>query len=551
MASIIRIKRSEVAGNPSVLAAGELAYSALPDNGSNGGDRLYIGIGTETTGDAVNHYVIGGKFFTDRLDHTAGTLTANSAIVVDGNSKIDNLLVDNLQLNGNTLSTTDTNGNLILAPNGTGLVSIASAYTLPRADGTVGQALITNGSGTVSFATISTTLNIAGDTGTDAVSLITDTLTFTGGDGITSAVTNNAVSFVTDATIARRADTHYIGTTAVTLNRASANLALTGILSTAFAGSTSGTITLTPTAIAGTNTITLPALTGTVALTNQKLNVFAATTSAELAGVISDETGTGSLVFATAPTFTTSIDGGATFGAFGSSTALTLGFTGTAANTTNIATGATATGTTKTVNIGTGGAAGSTTNVNLGSASGGIVTVNSALTVTGDLTVNGTITTVNSTTLTVDDKNIELGSVAIPSNATADGGGITLKGTTDKTFNWVNATAAWTSSEDLNLLTGKVYEINGTTVLSATTLGSGVTTSSLTSVGTITTGTWQGTVVGPTYGGTGLSTYSTGDLLYASASNTLAKRAIGTEGKVLQVSAGGLPIWGDLDGGTY
>lgn len=551
MASIIRIKRSEVAGNPSVLAAGELAYSALPDNGSNGGDRLYIGIGTETTGDAVNHYVIGGKFFTDRLDHTAGTLTANSAIVVDGNSKIDNLLVDNLQLNGNTLSTTDTNGNLILAPNGTGLVSIASAYTLPRADGTVGQALITNGSGTVSFATISTTLNIAGDTGTDAVSLITDTLTFTGGDGITSAVTNNAVSFVTDASIARRADTHYIGTTAVTLNRASANLALTGILSTAFAGSTSGTITLTPTAIAGTNTITLPALTGTVALTNQKLNVFAATTSAELAGVISDETGTGSLVFATAPTFTTSIDGGATFGAFGSSTALTLGFTGTAANTTNIATGATATGTTKTVNIGTGGAAGSTTNVNLGSASGGIVTVNSALTVTGDLTVNGTITTVNSTTLTVDDKNIELGSVAIPSNATADGGGITLKGTTDKTFNWVNATAAWTSSEDLNLLTGKVYEINGTTVLSATTLGSGVTTSSLTSVGTITTGTWQGTVVGPTYGGTGLSTYSTGDLLYASASNTLAKRAIGTEGKVLQVSAGGLPIWGDLDGGTY
>ena len=105
MASIIRIKRSSVSGNPSTLGAGELAYSALTDNGSNGGDRLYIGIGAETSGNAANHFVIGGKFFTDRLDHTAGTLTASSAIVVDSNSKIDNLKVDNLDLNGNTIST--------------------------------------------------------------------------------------------------------------------------------------------------------------------------------------------------------------------------------------------------------------------------------------------------------------------------------------------------------------------------------------------------------------------------------------------------------------
>jgi len=73
------------------------------------------------------------------------------------------------------------------------------------------------------------------------------------------------------------------------------------------------------------------------------------------------------------------------------------------------------------------------------------------LTVTGNLTVNGTTTTVNSTTVTVDDKNLELGSTATPSDASADGGGITLKGTTDKTFNWVDATDAWTSSEHMNL----------------------------------------------------------------------------------------------------
>jgi hypothetical protein len=82
---------------------------------------------------------------------------------------------------------------------------------------------------------------------------------------------------------------------------------------------------------------------------------------------------------------------------------------------------------------------------------------------------------------------------------TADGGGITLKGATDKTFNWVSATAAWTSSEDLNLLTGKVFEINGTQVLSSSGLGSGILASNLTSVGTISSGTWQGSAISTTY----------------------------------------------------
>jgi hypothetical protein len=105
--------------------------------------------------------------------------------------------------------------------------------------------------------------------------------------------------------------------------------------------------------------------------------------------------------------------------------------------------------------------------------------------ITGDLTVNGTTTTVNSTTVSVDDKNIELGSVATPTDVTADGGGITLKGATDKTFNWVSATSAWTSSEHLDLASGKSYFINGTNVLSATTLGTGVLTIGATS-GTLT-----------------------------------------------------------------
>tara|TARA_R110000744_G_scaffold174610_1_gene293414 strand:+ start:220 stop:1242 length:1023 start_codon:yes stop_codon:yes gene_type:complete len=81
------------------------------------------------------------------------------------------------------------------------------------------------------------------------------------------------------------------------------------------------------------------------------------------------------------------------------------------------------------------------------------------LTVAGDLTVNGTTTTINSTTLTVDDKNIEMGSVASPTDITADGGGITLKGSTDKTINWVNSTDSWTFNQAVDISGNNVDNI--------------------------------------------------------------------------------------------
>lgn len=149
------------------------------------------------------------------------------------------------------------------------------------------------------------------------------------------------------------------------------------------------------------------------------------------------------------------------------------------------------------------------------------------VTVGGNLTVQGTTTTVNSTTVDVADKNITLGNVTTPSDTTADGGGITLKGATDKTFNWVDATDAWTSSEHINLASGKAYYINGTSVLSGTTLGSGVTSSSLTSVGTIGTGVWNGTTIGTSYGGTGQTSYTDGQLLIGNtATGGLAKATL-------------------------
>jgi hypothetical protein len=131
------------------------------------------------------------------------------------------------------------------------------------------------------------------------------------------------------------------------------------------------------------------------------------------------------------------------------------------------------------------------------------VTISNNLVVTGDLTVQGNTTTLNTATLVVEDKNIVLANAASPTDTTADGAGITILGATNKTLNWVDATDAWTSSEHLNLLAGKEFKIGGTLVLSNTTLGSTIVNSSLTSVGTIVTGVWNGTTIAIANGGTG------------------------------------------------
>ena len=242
MAQTIKIKRSTTTAAPSSLTAGELAYS---DNS----DKLFIGAPADN---AV--VAIGGKLYIDMLDHTAGILTADSAIIVDSNSKVNKLLTGNIRINNTTNHIDTSSGDLTINPASnlvltTGTIDLsgqntefaivdnsstgltisegsnnyitlqttnsnekiifnkqlqfgnlsANGYNLPLTDGNSGQALITNGSGAVTFTTISTNLTVGADTGSDdVVSLISDVLEFQGGTSVNTAVTNNVITINAD-----------------------------------------------------------------------------------------------------------------------------------------------------------------------------------------------------------------------------------------------------------------------------------------------------------------------------------------------------------------
>ena len=151
MATTIQIKRSTGTSAPSSLAAGELAVTFGTGTVSNLGDRLFIG-------DGSNVDVIGGKFFSDMLDHTQGTLTASSALTVDGNKALDDLNIGNNASTGGSMQFKEGTNNgthhvQLKAPNS---LSGNVELTLPSADGSNTNVLRTNGSGTLSFGAVAT-----------------------------------------------------------------------------------------------------------------------------------------------------------------------------------------------------------------------------------------------------------------------------------------------------------------------------------------------------------------------------------------------------------
>ena len=680
MAAILKIKRGLTSTSAPSLASGELGYSMGTGTSSNGGDRLYIGTGTETNGIAANIVAIGGKYFTELLSQTPGILTASAAIIVDANKKIDELLVDNLSLNGNTLSTTDTNGDLVLSPNGTGKVSIAGAFKLPRIDGAANQVLKTDGAGNVTWSTVSTAsvTSVDASGGTTGLTFsggpITSSGTFTlggtlavasGGTGVTTktgtgsvvlsdspalitpnlgtpsaAVLTNATGLPVSSGISGLG-TGVAAALAVAINTGTTGSILlasgplgtpssgtltnaTGLpVSSGISGLGTGVATAlsintgsagaflveggslgTPSSITLTNATGLPVATGISGLGTNVASFLATPSSSNLAAALTTKTGTGNVVFGTSPTITTSIvAGGVSFDLLntvattvnfaGAATAISIGaLTGTTTINNDVAlkgtttvSGAILPDTDSTIDLGSsakrfrtiylkgstidlGGATlsgSAASGVTLSSINGtpiGDVTPSTGkfttlqttgnVTVGGDLTVNGTLTSINSTTVEVADKMLELGKTGSPTEATANGGGIQITGTSAHNFLYNSATTSWTSSEHLNLATGKVYAINGVSVLEATTLGSTVVGSSLTSVGTLTTGVWSATNIALNKGGTGASlTAVNGGITYSTGS-ALAISAAGTSGQFLVSGGAGSPTWTDtIDGGTY
>jgi hypothetical protein len=465
MASIIRIKRSSVAGNPSVLGAGELAYSALTNNDSNGGDRLYIGIGAETAGDAANHIVIGGKYFTDLLDHTRGTLTASSALIVDATSKLDNLKVDNLDLNGNTISTTNTNGDILLTPNGTGKTVITNAYI--------------------------------GDTSTTLAEFIYDTVggAVTGGTGIT--ITNNDAG-----------NTSTISLTNTSVTFGSTTVAL-GSSSTAIAGVTQldvDNIRIDGNIISSTNTngnISLdPNGTGTVEVNNSRITGVAEPTQATDAATKNyvDAVKTGLKVkdavrVATAAALTATYANGTS---------------GVGATLTNSGTQAALTVDSIALSVGER----VLVKDQASAFQNGIYTV----TTVGTVSTNWVLTRATDADSNSPVAEVEGGDFCFVQEGTTNGdngfvvttNGAIVIGTTG--IDWVQFSGAG------QVIAGDGLTKTGNTVNAVGTLNrisitadaidiasTYVGQTSITTLGTIATGVWQGTIVGPTYGGTGVN----------------------------------------------
>ncbi len=171
----------------------------------------------------------------------------------------------------------------------------------------------------------------------------------------------------------------------------------------------------------------------------------------------------------------------------------------------------------------------------------GDATIGATLTVSGNFFVTGTVTTVNRTDLAIDDKIITLGRT-LASDSLADGGGLVLKGSSDRTLTWNDSADAWTSNDNFNVPTGYGYKINNSTVLAA-----GMIHGVSASAGTITGATWAANIIGLAYGGTNknLGSAAQGGVAYKS-SDGIEVTSAGTSGQILKSNGTSAPTWIDV-----
>ena len=644
MATIIKIKRTTGATAPSGLNQGELAYVYDTGSSSTGaggsGLRLYIGDPTSTSNSAIQ---IGGQYFTQLIDHAHGTLTASSAIIVDSNKAIDELLVGNNSTAGGAIKFnegTDNGANFIAlkAPNSVGS---SVTFTLPSSDGSDGHVLVTDGSGNLSFsAPASSSFTLAADSGSSDTFNTGETLTIAGDTGITTTVSNNQISIDLDDTSVSAGS--YGSSTAIPTFTVDAQGRLTAAGTAAISttldiaadsgtddGVVLGTDTLTFTGGTGIDTSvsgdtvtfaidsTVATLTGTQTLTNKTLTTPTLTTP-RIAdeGSINDANGNEYIKFQQTADAVNSLEvtnsatgNGAKLSTQGgdANIDLILDPKGSGVVDVNSSRISNLTDPTQDQDAATKSYVDNVVNgldvkesvkvattANLASTynnGAGTLTASS----NGALSIDGVTVSTNDRVLVKNQTDTKQNGIYVVT-ATGDGSNpfvLTRAGDADAASEITGGTFTFVEQGTANSENGFVFTHDGTPTLGTTaitvtqfsgagqiTAGAALTKSgnqldvavddstievssdalqikttypgqaSITTLGTITTGVWNGTAIAATSGGTGLTSYSTGDIIRASGANTLAALSLGANGKILQ-SDGSNVTYGDIDGGTY
>ena len=569
MANLTRIKILTTGATttaPSNIKTGELAYSYVAGTQANNGDRLYVGTGNEAGGVATGIGIIGGKYFTDLLDHVHGTTTASSALIVDANKHVSDLNIGSLALE---------------ASGGSGQV-VTSISTSTTLSGASNSQLVTALAAKTYIDSVVTAqdLDFAGDTGSGAIDLDSEVITFVGDTGITTVASGNNLTIDLDNTAVTAGS--YGSTTQIPTFTVDAQGRLTA------AGTTALATTLNITGDSGSDGIALlsetldfSGLTGiTTQVTANNVNIDLDDTA-----VTAGSYGSGTAI----PTFTVDQQG-----------RLTAASTTTIATVLNIAADS---GTDDGVSLLTDTLSVLGTNNEIEtSVSGDTITVGlpnnveigNNLTIGGNLTVNGTTTSVNSSVITLDDPVLMLADNT--SSTTSDGidRGINFKwgnGTAvvdgffgfdiqSERFVFKPDDAAESSASDENFTApwgdvqfGNMYgtgaDLGNITIAIAddqtitTTSGKLVLDSNTNEVevnanldlngnldvsGSVT----LGTDLAVTHGGTGMSSFTGNGVFIANTAGTALSFVTGTLGDVMQFNSSGVPISSAIiDGGTY
>lgn len=472
MANTIRIKRraSGPTGAPSTLENAELAFNEVDD-------ILYYGEGTGgANGSATTILAIGGSGAFTTLG-TEQTITGNktfSGVVIVPTPSANTHAATKLYVDG-------------------AVANVATTFTVSGDSGS--SQTITTGSDT---------LTISGGTGLSSVAGATDTITLNLDNTSVTAGSYGSASSVATFTVDAQGRLTAAGNTTISINAGQISGFTEDAQDAAAALFTNGTHSGIGVEYDDANsklnlnvadfTLTLGGdLTGNVTVTDLANATLNATIAANSVALGTDTTGNyvGSVAGGTGVSVSnTSTEGGTftvdlanttvTAGSYGSSSSVgtfTVDAQGRLTAASNSSISITSSQISDLSTNAVTSLTGTTNEIEVSASNGAVtiglpnnVTIGANLTVTGDLLVQGNTTTLNTETLAIEDKNILLANVTSPTDVTADGAGLTVLGATNKTWNWVDASDSWTSSEHIDLASGKVFKVNGVTVLSGTNL---------------------------------------------------------------------------------